>query len=228
MTQQINLFNPVFLKEKKHFSAVAMAQALGIILVGTLAMSGYRAHQLSGLAKEAAASNMQLVTVQSQWDKFKGQAGVREKSKQLEEEIRAAETEVRSLQSAQDTLQKGEFGNTKGYSDYLLAFSRQIVNGVWLTGFSIEGAGAGISLRGRTLQPDLVPLYISRLKNEKVMQGKSFSTLEMNPPPAEPVQAGATAGTTPVMRAPHAYLEFKLQSSGVTTAQNDTAGVIRK
>ena len=34
MTQQINLFNPIFLKQKKIFSAVNMLDALALLLVG--------------------------------------------------------------------------------------------------------------------------------------------------------------------------------------------------
>ena len=33
MSQQINLFNPIFLKQKKKFSAVSMVDALAVLLV---------------------------------------------------------------------------------------------------------------------------------------------------------------------------------------------------
>ena len=39
MSQQINLFNPIFLKQKKIFSAAAMAQALCVLLGGVLQMT---------------------------------------------------------------------------------------------------------------------------------------------------------------------------------------------
>ena len=38
MSQQINLFNPLFLEKKKYFSAVTMTQALGLIVLG---MAGF-------------------------------------------------------------------------------------------------------------------------------------------------------------------------------------------
>ncbi len=41
MSQQINLFNPLFLKRRKHFSAVTMAQALGVLIVGLAAFYGF-------------------------------------------------------------------------------------------------------------------------------------------------------------------------------------------
>ena len=43
MSQQINLYNPLFLKQEKHFSARTMAQALGIIALALAALYGYAA-----------------------------------------------------------------------------------------------------------------------------------------------------------------------------------------
>ena len=37
MSQQINLYNPLFLEKKKYFSAVTMTQAIGLIVVGMTA-----------------------------------------------------------------------------------------------------------------------------------------------------------------------------------------------
>ena len=45
MSQQINLFNPIFLKQKKTFSAVNMLDALALLLVGVaLTGTGASAH----------------------------------------------------------------------------------------------------------------------------------------------------------------------------------------
>ena len=41
MTQHINLYNPLFVKKKKPFSALTMAQALGFIAVGLGCMYFY-------------------------------------------------------------------------------------------------------------------------------------------------------------------------------------------
>lgn len=211
MSQQINLFNPIFLKQKKYFSAITMAQALGIILVGTLAMGAFSAVQLSRLGQQVEASNAQVAAVEKQLDAFKEQSGRRQKSKTLEDEVQKAEAEIKSLQQASVMLQKGEFGDANGYSEYLRAFSRQIISGVWLTGFSI--AGSEISLQGRALQPELVPAYIGRLKQEPVMQGKSFSALEMQVPQVEVTDQAVKEGAPTVKRVAAKYIEFNLQSS---------------
>jgi hypothetical protein len=222
VSQQINLFNPVYLKQKKYFSAVTMAQALGLILLGSILLSAYMGYQLSALEKEASITTAQLGAAQTQLGKVNATYGVRQKSAALQEDVRKAEADMKSLQQVFDTLQKGEFGNTTGYAEYMRAFSRQSVPGLWLTGFSIVGAGTDIGLKGRTLQPELVPAYLGRLRQEKALRGKSFSTLEMESRSAasgNPGQATATAGGN----ASTTYIEFSLGSAGMVKEQNTPA-----
>ena len=53
MSQQINLFNPVFLKRRKYFSLPAMLQALGMIVAGSLFFYGYAIYQVGQLDKQS-------------------------------------------------------------------------------------------------------------------------------------------------------------------------------
>jgi hypothetical protein len=204
MRQQINLFNPLFLKQKKHFSAHAMARASTLIVLGSFAVVAYAGYQVSRLRNEAELTAQQLEQAQNQFKKINNEQ-TKQKSKLLEDEIAKLGSDVKTLNKVLETLQTGELGNTQGYSDYLRAFSRQIVGGLWLTGFSIYGAGHEIGLQGRALQPALVPVYIGRLRQENVMHGKSFSTLEMQVPQTDNVTAP--------------YIEFNIRSSGIPKAE---------
>jgi hypothetical protein len=212
VSQQINLFNPVFLKKKKYFSAVTMAQGLGLILVGSVAVIMYAQLQLSSLKLETTATANQLKQSKSQLAKVSAEYTPRQKSKSLDDEIQRMENELKSQQQAFDMVKKGGFGNTKGYSEYMRAFSRQILSGIWLTGFSINGPGTDIELRGRALQPQLVPNYINRLKQESVMKGKSFAALTMEVPALESESKGNAAAANKE-RALAPYIEFTLRSS---------------
>jgi hypothetical protein len=217
VSQQINLFNPIFLKQKKYFSAVTMAQALGLIFVGSAALSAYTGYRLTALSKEAEATSARLAAVQAQSSQVNSQYAPKQKAKSLEEDIRKSESEIKSLQHILAVLQKGEFGNTDGYAEYMRAFSRQIMSGVWLTGFGIYGAGTDILLQGRALKPDLVPAYITRLKREPALQGKSFAALEMQALQAgQPAKPDAAAGQ---QRAMAAYIDFSLRSSDAIKEQ---------
>jgi hypothetical protein len=101
-------------------------------------------------------------------------------------------------------LKSGAIGNTQGYSEYMRAFARQSINGLWLTGFDIIGDGTQISLSGAVVNPELVPSFIQRLGKEKVMQGKTFSTLQMQQPKKD--------GDRAVPR----YVEFNLRSTAIS------------
>jgi Tfp pilus assembly protein PilN len=222
MSQQINLFNPIFLKKKRYFSAVTMVQALGLIFVGTAVLGAYTNFRLSQLGKEAVTTTAQLAAVQAQVNKVDAQYGPREKSKSLEEEVQKAEAAVKALQQVFAVMEKGDFGNTQGYGEYMRAFARQIVSGVWLTGFSISGAGSEISLQGRALKPDLVAAYITRLKRESILQGKSFSALDIQAPQA--VQSAKADPITGKQQTAAGYISFSLRSSGATAGQAVPSG----
>lgn len=207
MSQQINLFNPIFLKTKKYFSAVAMAQALGLLVLGSALVAGYAHFQVESLSKEAAATGSQLAEAQMQLVKVKAENAPRQKSPALQSEIAKSEAEMKALKQVFDTLQAGDIGNTKGYSEYLRAFSRQIVDGVWLTGLSLVGAGNEIGVDGRALHPELVATYMNRLKREPILQGKSFGTLQMQVPQTE---QAARNDPNAGKRGLAGYIEFSL------------------
>lgn len=224
MSQQVNLFNPAFLKQKRHFSAVMMLQGLAVILLGSIMIAGYAHWQLAGLEVNAIETEGQLKSVRAQLAKVSTEYASRQKSKALEEEILHTEAEMKARRRAFDLLQHGDTGMSKGHVEYLRAFSRQIVNGLWLTGFAIDGDN--IELHGRTLQPDLLPAFINRLKQEPAMRGKSFAALSMATPEAEPMRSEATSDSlASKQRVVAGYIEFALRSSDNPPEQLSATGV---
>lgn len=210
MSQQINLFNPIFLKQKKIFTSVAMLQALAVLLVGTLALGWYARQSIGALQQEVDASAAQLERKKTRLASVKAEFVPRGKSRELAARIDAAEAELKGLREVAAVLQRGQFGNTEGYAEYFRAFARQSMGGLWLTAVSIAGAGAEIGVQGRALQPALVPGFIGRLTAEPIMQGKTFDSLQIKQ--AQLRKPGAAASEA----AP--YVEFALQSSAAPAA----------
>ena len=223
MSQQINLFNPIFLKQKKHFSAVTMAQGLGLILVGSLLLAGYLTYRTNVLKSEASSFASQLSAADAQLKQINDLVKSRQKNTALEQGIKKTETELAQLEQVFGTLSQGDIGNTKGYSEYFKAFARQVVPGVWLTGLTIQGAGSEMGIRGRTIAADLVPDYFNRLKREPAMKGASFSALEMNAPSAE---KQGEADKPASKQGQGNYVEFNLRSAGLQKA--GTAGAAQR
>ena len=212
MSGQINLFNPIFLKTKKVFSAVAIIQACGLVLLGAIVVLMYAHYQSKELNKNADIVNAQLRIAEAQVTKLRAMAAPVGPNVALENALAKLDGDIKNRQKIATILQKSDFGNTKGYSAYMLAFARQVPNGVWLSGFNITDGGNEVALQGRSLKPELVPLYISQLKRENIMQGKSFSALQMQLPQISSVAvAGQIDTKKPVEYA--AYIEFDLRSS---------------
>lgn len=209
MSQQINLFNPIFLKQKKIFTALPMAEALGVIVLGALLLTWYAGRSVDQLAQQAAAGKARVAERERRLVEATRQFAPRQKSAALAAEVAQAEAELASLHRVEAFLQQGTLGNSAGYAEYFRALARQHVPGLWLTGVTIVGAGTEIGVQGRALQPALIPQYIGRLKLEPVMQGKSFASLDIGRPEAAAV-AGAAPPTAPVA-AP--FVQFSLQST---------------
>lgn len=209
MTQQINLFNPIFRKQKKYFSSVAMVQALAIICVACSLLAIDAAIRMRALSKQAAATEALLAARQQRLTEVKVQFAPRQKSATLGADITAAQQELTMLQNATATVRRGGFGDTLGFSPYFRAFARQSLDGLWLTDLNIAAGGASINVQGNALQAPLVPQYMGRLAQEPVMKGKTFATLAIDTVAAPQV---AEAGAVPAARSVPSYLKFSLQS----------------
>jgi hypothetical protein len=105
-------------------------------------------------------------------------------------------------------IERGELGDTRGYAEYFRALARQNVDGLWLTGVSIAGAGLDLGVRGRALDPALVPGFLGRLRNERIMQGKPVGSRQIGEAAAVKVVRDGKETS-----APAPYVEFSLQSA---------------
>lgn len=186
MSQQINLYQPIFRKEEKKFSSVAMLQSVGLVALGVAALYAYMGWQTGTLRDELtrveqshAAAGKRLVDATEKFGRRTGPSS-------LDNEIARLEGEIVAKQRMQEILQRGLFSNTSGFSDYFVSLARQSVPGVWLTGFDITGAAEQMSLAGRTTDPELVPRYMQKLSSEKPLSGIAFRAFQMNRPEPNP------------------------------------------
>ncbi|HEY4696841.1 MAG TPA: PilN domain-containing protein [Gallionella sp.] len=210
MSQQINLFNPIFLKQRKYFSLLTIFQALGLIVLGSLFFYGYALYQVGQLKQQSEESTRRFNAEQARLARYTAEFSPQQANQTLQAEVWRLEKELAEQTRMVDTLKSGSVGNTTGYSQYMRAFSRQVVQGLWLTGFKVTGDAAQISLSGGVLDPELLPIYIQRLGRERAMQGKSFSTLQMQ-------QAKTEVGKE--SRSAVRYVEFTMYSTPDTGAK---------
>ncbi|MGJ7918708.1 hypothetical protein ACI48D_24965 [Massilia sp. LXY-6] len=208
MSQQVNLFNPAFLQTKKLFTAATMAAALGVLALGLTVMGVAARVRVASLQAQADQGAAQLERTQKRLASVSAEFAPRKEDPQLAEELSRAQDELLGLKEVAGVIERGELGNTEGYAEYFRALARQSVDGLWLTGVSIAGAGLDLGVRGRALDPALVPGFLGRLRNERVMQGKPVGSLQIGEAAALKVVRDGKESS-----APAPYVEFSLQST---------------
>jgi len=201
VSQQINLFNPQFLEKEKYFSAVAMSQALGLIVLGLAAFYAFALWQERNLARQTGESTRAYEQQKQRFTKVAAELSPEKREAQLDQDLKSMEAAVALRQSFLRELGTGGLGGPAGYSEYLRAFARQTVQGLWLTSIQIAEGGGQLTMSGRALQADLVPVLIGRLKQESVLRGRPLEAL---------VITRSTAGKDPA----RTIVEFTVSSQG--------------
>lgn len=194
MSQQINLYSPLFRRQKKIFSAVAMLQATLLVVLGIAAFYGYVALQTSLLELRVADSGQRL---RSELERLKvlGAAESPEvRAKLLGEEKKKLEAMLAERNRTAQALAEGGLGRGEGYSAALRALARLSMDGVWLTRVQFAEKDGEVAIAGRATHPELIATYLERLRKEEALRGQAFSRLEIRKT-AAPQRAGVVEFT---------------------------------
>ena len=211
MSQNINLYSPAFRKPRQVLTLALVVQCLCITLAALFAYNYYLQQQAKSVATELAAARKLLDNQIGLAKTLKPARVPPETEAELNAQIRKLEAEFKMALASTEALKGGAFGNRQGFSGYLLAFSRQSLGGLWLTGFTIGGGGE-LEIRGRTQKPELLPTFIQRLNREPVLAGRKIARLEITRPNAEAAPAPEKKGADEAARAPQ-FLEFNLATA---------------
>jgi len=198
VTQQINLLDPRFRKQKTHFSAATLVLALASLLVLSIALQSLFARQNRALQATLAQTDRRVATLRDQMVRFSTEFSAQGRSNALGDELARVEERLRTRRQLLAGMRSGGGGNVEGFSPYLTALARQTMNGVWLTSVEIGAQSGELVLKGRVLDSELVPAYIGRLSKEEPFAGRTVTELRL------------TAKTEPASRGLARYVEFSL------------------
>ena len=206
MSQQINLYSPIFRKQQKVFSATTMLQGV-VLIVLVVGVFYYTLSLHSSLLEiRAADSSRQLQGELERLKAYGARESPAERSKALAERKKALEAGLASQTLALKAFESGALGRTEGYAPLLRALARVSVEGVWLTRIQVAEGSGELSLMGRATHAELVPVYLERLRSEQALRGQTFSRLEVTRASA---QAAPGPGGAPAPAA-RAWVEFAL------------------
>lgn len=196
MTRQINLFNPTLRLRREWLTGATLLAGLAVLAIFLAAYGGALYWQQQRLSEESARASVELQQLQDELAKFNEDISQRRLSKEIEGNLARAEAALRGRERVRQALQGGLLGSSEGFSEYLRAMARQSQSGLWLVGLQVADGGRGISLEGRTTNPDQIPGYIRALNTETSLRGRSFEAMNVqligDEKPAQ--AAAATAG----------------------------------
>lgn len=179
MTQQINLFDPRFRRQEKHFSAATLVAALALLFVLSIALQSLYARQSRALQATLAQTEQRVATLREQMVRFSTEYSAQGRSTALADELARVEERLRARRELLAGMRSGGNGDVEGFSPYLAALARQTMSGVWLTGIEIGKSGE-LVLKGRVLDSDLVPAYIGQLNKEEPFAGRTITELRLS------------------------------------------------
>lgn len=218
MTQQINLFNPIFLKQKKTFSAVNMLDAVALLIVGVALFYGYASIETLNLDRQSVETARQYNQARAQLVAASARYAPKVVDAGLEAEVNTLQTRLNARKAMLADLGTGGLADSASYAEYMRALARQSLAGLWLTGFKVGKGGAEMEIVGRALQPELVPSYIHRLNQERAMHGRAFDSLSMTRHEGALPADGSRPAAAPNK---YVYTEFQLVSSHAGLAASD-------
>lgn len=186
--QQINLYQPIFRKQEKIFSAKTMVQGAALVLAGMLLFYAYAAWQTYRLENQVTQFARQRDEVAQQVGELARNLPERSKDLALEQEVVRLRADLRDKQRVVAQLADRRSGNTVGYAAHLEGLARQRLPQLWLTQIALRGGGSVIELRGSAFHPEQVPQYVQRLSAEDAFRGVEFRQFTLSRPEETPQQ----------------------------------------
>lgn len=197
MAQQINLCNPIFLTQKRYFSASTMARALGVFLLlgGLLSLYwGWTLQALNAGYQQSVVSNQREIDrLQVAIQVNRVAAGPADAAALKELETRQTELQQRELLLRE--LKRGLLREGYGHAARLQLIARSIPPQVWVT--EVKADDLRLELSGYTLEPAALNSWVARIAESPLLEGQQLSVVKVEKVVAEQ-RPGAPAVTAPV------------------------------
>lgn len=178
MQQQINLFQPVFRKQHKVFSAVTLAQMVAAVLILLLAVLGHTRWTLARMQGSAEALHKQHEHLQGQVTALEAALSTPD-TQTVDLEIERLSSSIEQRKALLVRFDQLVVQHQHGFSDHFRILAEQHLPGLWLNGVTADAQGR-LELRGSTLDAKLVPVYLQRLAKQPDLSASAFETVALN------------------------------------------------
>lgn len=201
MSQQINLYQPIFRRERKVFSAATIAHVGIVMALGLAVIYGYARWQMHALEREVALLETQQAQAKAQLEQLSKEVAAQGDDGALKAQLAAQQAELASRRELLRWLGEREQGRQGGFAEHLTGLARQHRSGeLWLDGIRLADGGRRVTLEGGSHDAGAVVRYLRRLGGEPAFAGLEFDsvTLERGKDPASGLRFRASnIGATP-------------------------------
>lgn len=176
--QQVNLYQPIFRRQRHIFSAVTMLQSAAIFVVALMTIYGYGLWQVGRLEAQVVELQGREKAYSAQLARLDPAEGPQNRAR-VERDLDDLNATLLAQQRLIEVLRDKPLGSISGFSAQLAALGRQHRPGLWLTEIRINGGTNSIELAGRSEDPKMVPAYLLNLGKEDALKGQRFDQFEI-------------------------------------------------
>jgi cell division protein FtsB len=225
MSQQINLINPTLIKQKDLLTRPRIIMAYGLLLLFVLAFAAYTWHQVTDLLATKSQLAVALEKRQAELAQLTTARAPRAPNQALVAQLALLESKQNVQTQLLEMMNRGQVSQEKSLASYMRGLAKQTMDGLWLTGFSIDQANHSVTLRGRTLNADALPDYMHQLGQEPVFSGQLFGGLRIQEQSEKAVNKLADSqSSADVAKNEQPYVEFELKGIEKLDAQHTGLG----
>ncbi len=217
MTHNINLYDASLRPRRDLLAAtpaLAMVGTAVVCMALTVGWARSAATRLAPIAEEGAAA---LQTRQAALQAAAESSAAKKPDPEVQNAVAEAQRTLLQRRAALQMLAASPVDSEGGFAARMEALARQSVDGLWLTGMTLRQDD--VVLKGRAMQPQLIPVYVQRLDREPSLQGRAFRALEVVRPLDKAARAASAAaegdGAPPAPPARSVYVEFTLSGSAI-------------
>lgn len=176
MAHQINLYNPILLAPRRHFSALAMAQSLGLLVAVLAITSGWMALSDARLRREAQQSTL---SQNAERDRLTRALAARPviSGPALEQELASAQQQLARRQRVLDELSRGRIVDGRSHAAVLQMVAQTVPPAVWLN--EVRVVDGRLDLTGFTLQPDALRPWLGELARHPLTAAQQLSAVKL-------------------------------------------------
>ncbi|MCD6055349.1 MAG: hypothetical protein K0R12_311 [Gammaproteobacteria bacterium] len=219
MLQQINLLNAFAPPPKPLLPPVKMLQIIGLLIIVLMGIyiSAYAAKYKIDKEYRALSATQQLQA--AKLADLSSQLPDSEAAKEIQNDVNKL---TEAISNKVELLKIIDRPN-KNFADYMQALAENILSGVWLKEIIIDQENQEVALLGRTLNANLVPVFLSEIAREKAFSEVNFKQIKLAKPLDNNFKMAFALRTTPDLE--NAYIfpedsaaESKKEEAGKTSS----------